>query len=148
MLLPRRTEAVSGERRAGDGSPLIVIRSIAAKVTAAKSGDSRPLLADCRMPDCSGRPEKAVPCGENFHAEAVRRHAEVRIGGMNGPILQVEMTRIRPLMLDFSIIRHALPEQHRVSGFLKKMVSVGVGIVLTGADGRSYHYPTIVPKLR
>lgn len=28
------------------------------------------------------------------------------------------------------------------------MVSVGVAIVLTGVDGRSYHYPTIVPKSR
>lgn len=73
---------------------------------------------------------------------------EVRIGSINGPILRVEIARIRPLMLGFSTIRHWLPERHRVSGFLKKMVSVVVGIVLTDADSSSYQYPTIVPKSR
>ncbi len=73
---------------------------------------------------------------------------EVRIKSLNGPNLRVEIACIRPLMLGFSAIRHGLPKRDRVSGFLKKMVSVGVAIVLTAADGHSYHYPTIVPKSR
>ena len=72
----------------------------------------------------------------------------VRIKSINGPNLRVEIARIRPLMLGFSAIRHGLPKRDGVSGFLKKMVSLGVAIVLTDADGRSYHYPTIVPKSR
>jgi hypothetical protein len=59
---------------------------------------------------------------------------------MNGPILRVEIARIRPLMLGFLPVRHGLPELHWVLGFLKK--------ILTGADCSSYHYPTIVPKSR
>jgi len=41
---------------------------------------------------------------------------------MNGPILRVEIARIRPLMLGFLPVRHGLPELHWVLGFLKKMV--------------------------
>ena len=85
---------------------------------------------------------------QNPHQHAFMLADEIRTGTINGPILRVKIARIRPLMRGFSAIRHGLPERHRVSGFLKKMVSVVVGIVLTGADGSSYHYPTIVPKSR
>jgi len=85
---------------------------------------------------------------QNPHQHALMLADEIRTGTINGPILRVEIARIRPLMLGFSAIRHGLPERHQVSGFREKMVSVVVAIVLTGADGSSYHYPTIVPKSR